>query len=155
MLPKDFFNAWNEVRSISFQIAETMKTDKNFKGDFKPHPDMKDFGDNSSHIIKAVYFQFNNYLKRNIPLPEVYKAKPFTYDLFVQGLKETDILVQDLYTSLSMDDLSKEAFVRESTKASHSVGWVVFNLINHERWHQAQLKMYLKIMGCDTSKIGH
>ena len=155
MLTKDFFNAWNESRTITFQIAETMKNDKNFKVDFKPHSDMNEYGAIASHLIKSTYYQFIHYLQKEIDIPKEYEVKVFTYDLFLKGLKDTDKLIQDLFTELTMDNLQKEAYLWEPTNKSYSIGWCVFNLINHERWHQAQLKMYLKIMGCNTDKIGH
>ena len=105
MLTKDFFNAWNESRTITFQIAETMKNDKNFKVDFKPHSDMNEYGAIASHLIKSTYYQFIHYLQKEIDIPKEYEVKVFTYDLFLKGLKDTDKLIQDLFTELTMDNL--------------------------------------------------
>ena len=54
---------------------------------------------------------------------------------------------------LTPEDLKKEAYVWKDR--SYLVEWVIWNFRGHERWHQAQIKMYMKLMGLDTSKIGH
>ena len=155
MISKNYFTAWNETRTISFQIAETMKNDPNFKLDFQPHPEMNSFGHTASHLNAVVYNMLKNYLKiSGIELPtELYEDSD--YALFKKELEKTDELVKKTFTDLSDDDLDKEAYFWEPTNTSYSKGWVVLQLIAHERWTQAQLKMYLKIMGCDTSSIGH
>ncbi len=155
MISQNYLNAWKESRAITFQIAETMKTDPNFRLDFKPHPEMNSFGKTTSHINRAVYHMLKNYMKLDsIEIPE-YLKQDSDYEVFKKELEKTDKLVTDLFSSLTDEDLEQEAYYWEPSKRSYSKGWVVLNLISHERWTQAQLKMYLKIMGCDTSKIGH
>ena len=155
MLPEHYFNAWTESRTITYQIATAMKEDSHFKLDFKPHPEMNSFGKTTGHLVGSVYHQLKNYMKMDIHFPEYLKGKEIDYDVFVKELDKTDKMIKDLFTSLTLDDLEQEAYFWKQTKTSYSKGWVVMNLIAHERWTQAQLKMYLKIMGCDTSKIGH
>lgn len=155
MLPEHYFNAWTESRTITYQIASTMKEDSHFKIDFKPHPEMKSFGKTIGHLVGSIYHQLKNYMKMDIQFPEHLKGKEINHEVFVQELDKTTKMVKDLFSSLTLDDLEQEAYFWEPTKTSYSKGWVVMNLIAHERWTQAQLKMYLKVMGCDTSKIGH
>ena len=107
MLTIDFFNARNDSRKITFQIAETMKSDNNFNVNFKPHPDMNEYGAVASHLILSTYQQFIHYLQKEMNIPEEYEAKLINYDLFVKGLKDTDKMIQDLMNELSMDDLQK------------------------------------------------
>ena len=154
MLTNDFITAWNDSRTVTMQIAEAMNTE-HFNIDFKAHPDMNSFGDIASHLIAVVYHNFKNYLKiTEVEIPK-YLKKPINYEIFKSELIKTNTMVLDLMKNLSMDDLQQEAYFWEPTKTSYSKGWVVFNIITHERWTQAQLKMYLKLMGVDTSKIGH
>jgi hypothetical protein len=156
MLSQNFINAWKEARDISFQIAQTMNIDKNFKLDFKPHPDMNSFGKTTNHLVGSIYYMFKNYLKQTeIKFPDHLRNQETGYDIFKLELDNTNKMVLDLFSKLTNEDMEQEAYYWEPTKRSYSKGWVVFNLINHERWTQAQLKMYLKLMGCDTSKIGH
>lgn len=155
MISQNYFNAWKESRAITFQIVETMKNDSHFKLDFKPHPEMNSFGKTASHLVKADYHMLKNYMKLdNIEIPD-YLGSEADYEAFKKGLEATDKLVTDLFTTLTNEDLEQEAYYWEPTKRSYSKGWVVHTLINHERWTQAQLKMYLKLMGCNTDDIGH
>lgn len=156
MITNDFFTAWNETRTISKQIANNLPDDKL---SWRPHEDMKPLGDLTTHLIGSIYHMFKNYLKRDVATPEAIKSKqPYNKAMFKHGLEETDTMVQTLFSELTMDDLSNEAYTwtdAQGKTTSYSVGWVVFTLISHERWTQAQLKMYLKLMGVDTSPIGH
>ena len=155
MISQHYFTIWKETRTITYQIAETMKNDPKFNLDFKPHPEMNTFGHTTSHLNAVVYHMLKNYLKiPGIKIPEqLYDDS--NYDIFKDELDKTDALVKKTFNELSDEDLDKEAYFWEPTNTSYSKGWVVLQLIAHERWTQAQLKMYLKIMGCDTSNIGH
>lgn len=155
MISNNYFVAWKETRNITKQIAEVMNNDSNFKLDFKPHPEMNTFGDTAAHLNAVIYHMMKSYLKvPGIEIPERL-TDPIGYEVFKEELNKTDKMVTDLFTKLTPDDLEQEAYYWEPTKTSYSKGWVVMTLISHERWTQAQLKMYLKIMGCDTSPIGH
>ena len=155
MISQNYFTAWKETRTITFQIAEVMKSDPNFKLDFKPHPDMNSFGDTTSHLNAVIYHMFKSYLKLpNVEIPD-YLMDESNYEVFKKELETTNEMIKKLFTDLTPEDLEQEAYFWEPTQTSYSKGWVVHTLISHERWTQAQLKMYLKIMGCDTSSIGH
>jgi uncharacterized damage-inducible protein DinB len=143
---------WNETREITFQIVQSMPDDIDIN--WKPHPEMNELGKLLRHTVGSVYFMFNKYLKRKMDTPSEYsEIKIFTKELFARDLEATDKMVKDLINELTEEDLKKEAYIWRDRQ--YLVEWVVWNLKGHERWHQAQIKMYMKLMGLDTSKIGH
>lgn len=158
VLPDNYFAEWKEVNDLTKQIGEHIPNDKL---DWKPMDDMNSFGMIARHTIAARLFYFKRYLKReDIEYPDIIKEnRPVTKEEFLSLLDKTDQMTKDLLTELEPGDLDKEAYQWENKKTgeivSYPISWVVWNFKAHERWHQAQLKLYLKLMGEDTSKIGH
>ena len=71
-------------------------------------------------------------------------------------MKITFDLVDNYLKSLTDQDLTKEAYqwtFDDGRVVSYPIAWVVNQFKVHEAWHAAQLKLYLKLMGVDTSKI--
>ncbi|MFW9930300.1 MAG: DinB family protein [Candidatus Thorarchaeota archaeon] len=148
----NLIDQWNETRAVTFQIANTIPNDVNL--DWKPHPDMNELHKLMRHLVAAVYFHFKNYLGKPIDYPKIIVDKvKFNKEIFLEQLNLTDKMVKEFLQNLKPEDMTKEAYTWEGR--SYMVEWVVWNLKGHERWHQAQLKMYLKLMGIDTTKIGH
>ncbi len=150
MLEQRYFDEWAEIRDGTRQLALLLPDDKL---DFRPHPEMVPLGELSRHIIGSIYFMLGRWLGREVKAPDYIRRKdPLGRDGFLTMLTETDALVQGTLKDLSPDDLKKESHVTPGGK-SHSYGWVVWHLGEHEIHHRAQLKMYLKLLGVDTSGV--
>ncbi|MBI3396644.1 MAG: DinB family protein [Spirochaetia bacterium] len=150
MLPAHYFDEWKHVREGTRKLAAVVPDDKL---DFKPSPDLMPLGELTRHIVGAVYFMLGRWLKRDVKAPDnIRKKEPLNRAAFIAELDVTDKLVQAVLSDLTMEDLDREAYKTESGE-SRSTGYVVWHLGEHEIHHRAQLKLYLKLLGLDTSAL--
>lgn len=156
-LPQSYFDEWKEVQDLSLQIGKNIPDNI----EWKPLDDMNSLGMIARHTVATRYYHFKRYLQRDdVEYPTIIKEKrPINKEEFLELLSETGLMVEKLLNELELEDLAKEAYTWENKKTgqivSYPISWVIWNLKGHERWHQAQLKLYLKLMGVDTSNIGH
>lgn len=155
MLSETYISQWKDVRIILNQIAEKFPDNK----DWVPQEGMNPLGKIAKHTALTVYHFLKNYAKVNdTPKPpkELLDSDVWNKNEFIEGLKLTNNLVLDYFNSLTDSDLNKEAYTwtfDDGKTVSYPVAWVVNQFKVHEAWHAAQLKLYLKLMGVDTSKI--
>lgn len=151
MLPESYFDEWNEVREGTKKVAALIPDNADLS--WRPHPDTVPLGELTRHIVGATYFMLIRWLEREITLPNDVKSKePLNKQRFLEELSFTDAHVQNVLKELELDDLKKNAFTDKKGK-SYRIGWVVWHLKDHEIHHRAQLKLYLKLMGVDTSAV--
>lgn len=148
MLSKSYYDRWKWTRDATRELAPLVpETGLEFNpGDMMP------LGELARHICGAVYFMIGRYLKRQVEVPDHIKQKvPLSGSAFTAELERTDVLVRKLFDELNDADLDTAIELPDGRKTT--VGWVVFHLSEHEIHHRAQLKMYLKLMGIDTSAV--
>ena len=150
MLSKEFFDEWEISRQGTLLLAKEVPNDKL---DWKPHPDMKSLGELNRHIAGSVYFMLNKMLIRDVKTPaQISENTSLNREVFIQELQNTDTLVKKVLSELEVADLTKKAFTDRSGN-DKTVGWVLWHFKEHELHHRAQLKMYLKLLGQNTSAL--
>lgn len=148
MISKNYFDQWNWTREGTLRLAEILPEDL----DFRPASDMMPLGELTRHICGAVYFMIARYLGRQAETPDHIKKKtPLGRVAFQEELARTNDLVLTLFGDLTDEDLKTNITLPDGR--SSTVGWVVYHLNEHEIHHRSQLKMYLKLMGVDTSAV--
>lgn len=149
MLPTPFFEQWTLIRAGTRATGELVPDDRL---DFRPHPEMVPLGELMRHIVGAVYFLLRRRLGREIEIPsEIKDKRPLDRSAFLAQLDATDRLVRQAMEELSEADLEKAAY--EEDGREWSVGYVIWHIGEHEIHHRAQLKMYLKLLGLETSGL--
>ena len=153
-LSQSYFSQYNDARTVLNQIAEKFPENK----EWKPQEDMNPLGKIARHVVLAVYHILTNYAKVETPHPpkDLMNNEIWNKEDFKRGLKITNDLVVNYFKSINDVDLPKEAYqwtFGDGRVVSYPISWVVNQLKVHEVWHAAQLKLYLKLMGVDTSKI--
>lgn len=149
MLTRAYFEQWELVRGGTEATAQLVPDDRL---DFRPHPDMIPLGELLRHMVGAVYFLLRRRLGRPLEIPaEIKEKRPLDRAGFLAQLKATGALVRQALEELNPEDLEKPAY--EENGRAWSVGYVVWHIGEHEIHHRAQLKMYLKLIGVDTTGL--
>lgn len=148
MISKNYFDQWAWTREGTLRLAEIIPENL----EFQPAPDMMPLGELTRHICGAVYFMIGRYLGRPVETPEPIKKKTrLDRGAFQAELARTNDLVLKLFSELTDEELKHEITLPDGRKST--AGWVVYHLNEHEIHHRSQLKLYLKLMGIDTSGV--
>lgn len=154
MLSNTYFSQWEDAQLILKQIADKYPEDH----DWKPQPDMNSLGTIAKHAVLVNYHILLNYAKIKTPDPprDLLDKESWNKDDLKKGIFLTDDLVRKYLTTLNDSDLDQEAYrwkFDDGKEVIYPIAWVVNQFKVHYAWHNAQLKLYLKLMGIDTSKI--
>lgn len=147
-LNKTFFAEWSNIRCKSLEVAELIPDDVDYT--FTPHEKMKSLGTLITHIIAANYKVLNQFLHRNLEMPAILQNKKELSKLeYIEQLNTTNSIVKNLLNELEVQDLDKP--IIENSKESRTYQWAIKHLEEHEIHHNAQLKLYLRLLDIDTS----
>jgi len=151
-LAQAHFDEWADARKGTYNLADRIPDDVDLS--WQPHPEITSFGELTRHMVGSVYSMLNSYFERPDEMPFHIKNKePLAKQEFIKHLKITDKLMQDTLQALNEDELETKFFTSRSGK-QYSFGYLVWHIKEHEVHHRSQLKMYLKMLGNDTSNVG-
>ena len=151
MLPERYFEEWAEIRAGTRACAELVPDDKL---EYTPHADMMNLGTLNAHIIGACYFLIRRRLGIKVEIPPAVKERgPMNREVFLEELDRQDEVMRGVLEQLTEANLAEESYQEESGR-SRSKSFTLWHIGEHEIHHRGQLKMYLKMLGCDTSNVG-
>jgi len=151
MLASSFFREWELVRSGTLACAPLIPDDRL---DFRPQPDLMELGELTRHINGAVYYMLKHVMGLSLEIPlKIRKKEPLNAAEFQEALRSTDEHVRRFLTDLNPEDLEKTVPRAQKSGKNWTIGYLVWHLQEHEIHHRAQLKLYLKLLGKDTSGL--
>lgn len=152
-LPQSYFDEWQDARKGTVALSERIPDDVDLS--WQPHPEITSFGELTRHIVGSMYFMLQSYFDRPFEIPSNIKNKePLGKQEFIKHLKVTDKLMQETLQVLTADDLEQKYFISKRSGKKLSYSYLIWHIKEHEVHHRSQLKMYLKMLGNDTSNVG-